>query len=101
MIPYCLSHGIGIIPWAPLGGGSLARPLGVETVRETSGKGTVFEKKYSDADKTIINRVEEVAKKKGWTMGEVSLAWMKDVVSSPIVGVSSVSSIEIAFFDRY
>lgn len=95
MIPYCLAHGIGLIPWGPLAAGSLARPFGTDTVRESSGKGTVFEKKYSDADKTTIDRVEELAKKKGWTMGEVSLAWMMDVVASPIVGVSSVSRVRI------
>jgi len=96
MIPYCLAHGIGLIPWGPLAAGSLARPFGTDTVRESSGKGTVFEKKYSDADKTTIDRVEELAKKKGWTMGEVSLAWMMDVVASPIVGVSSPERLEQA-----
>lgn len=90
MIPYCLAHGIGLIPWGPLAAGTLARPYGTESVRENSYKGTAFERKYDDADKLIVERVGEIAKKKGWTMGEVSLAWMMDTISSPIVGVSSV-----------
>lgn len=93
MIPYCLKNGIGLIPWGPLAAGSLARPFGTSTARTDSTKGTVFEAKHSDADKLVIERVEELSKKKGWTMGEVALAWMMDTVSSPIVGVSSVRRI--------
>ncbi|KLO10725.1 Aldo/keto reductase [Schizopora paradoxa] len=96
MIPYCLKNGIGLIPWGPLAAGSLARPFGTNTVRNDSTKGTVFEAKHSDADKLVIERVEELSKKKGWTMGEVALAWMMDTVSSPIVGVSSPERLEQA-----
>jgi len=96
MIPYCRAHGIGLIPWGPLAAGSLARPFGTDTIRETSTKGTIFEKKYNDADKLVVDRVEEISKKKGWTMAEVSLAWMMDTVSSPIVGASSPERLEQA-----
>ncbi|KLO10730.1 Aldo/keto reductase, partial [Schizopora paradoxa] len=96
MIPYCLANGIGLIPWGPLAAGTLARPFGTETVRETSYKGTAFERRYDDADRQIVERVGEIAKKRGWTMGEVSLAWMMDTVSSPIVGVSSPQRLEQA-----
>ena len=91
MIPYCNAHGIGLIPWGPLHAGDLARPLGSSTTRSESAKGSPFERIHSEADKVVLTRVEEVAKKKGWTMGQVSLAWIGEKVSSPIVGVSSVS----------
>ncbi|KLO10724.1 Aldo/keto reductase [Schizopora paradoxa] len=94
MIPYCLANGIGLIPWGPLNAGTLAKPYGTESVRQAAFKGTAFETKYSDADKQIVERVGEIAKKKGWTMAEVSLAWMMDTVSSPIVGVSSPQRLE-------
>lgn len=90
MIPYCNAHGIGLIPWGPLHAGDLARSLGTTSTRKESTKGTPFEKKFTAADKTIINRVEEVAKKKGWSMNQVALAWIDKKVSSPIVGISSV-----------
>ena len=41
-----------------------------------------------EEDEVIVKRVEEIAKKRGWTMGQVSLAWAGTKVSSPIVGVS-------------
>lgn len=81
-----------LIPWGPLQGGTLARPLqeGEASLRVQSSKGTPFEAKHSAADQEIVKRVEELAKKKGWTMSEVALAWVNRKVSSPIVGVSSV-----------
>ncbi|KAJ7873969.1 NADP-dependent oxidoreductase domain-containing protein [Mycena leptocephala] len=94
MIPYCKAHGIGIIPWGPLAAGALARPLGVETTRSNSAKGTAFESKYSDTDKTIIGRVEELAKKKGCTMSQIALTWVQMKIDSPIVGISSVERLD-------
>ncbi|KAJ7697864.1 NADP-dependent oxidoreductase domain-containing protein [Mycena rosella] len=96
MIPYCKAHGIGLIPWAPLAGGALARPAGKETVRSESGKGTAFEMKLTDADKTIVGRVQELAEKKGCSMSQIALSWIKLKVDSPIVGVSSVQRVEQA-----
>ena len=91
MIPYCNAHGIGIIPWGPLHAGDLARPLGQTTARTEQAKGGPFERPHSEVDKIVIGRVDELAKKKGWTTGQVALAWIDTKVSSPIVGVSSVS----------
>ena len=91
MIPYCNAHGIGLIPWGPLAAGDLCRPFSETSTRKESAKGTPFERKFSDADKMIISRVEEIAKKRGWTMTQVALAWIDKKVSSPIVGCSSVS----------
>ena len=61
MNPYCNMTGVGLIPWAPLYRGLLARPLGAEkTTREESMKGNPmfkgvsglslsFESGYSDS----------------------------------------------------
>ena len=91
MIPYCKAHGIGLIPWGPLQAGDLARPISANSVRKASTKGTIFERKVAEVEKIIISRVEEIAKKKGWEMSQVALAWIGAKVSSPIVGCSSVS----------
>jgi aryl-alcohol dehydrogenase-like predicted oxidoreductase len=78
MIPYCKAHGIALIPWRPLASGALARPRGVETARTAASGTTVFEDD-TEADRTIIARVEELATKKGCSMSQIALA-----VSSPI-----------------
>lgn len=49
---------------------------------------------------TIINRVEELAKKKGWTMSQVTLAWTMKRVSAPIIGFSSAERIDEALSAR-
>ncbi|ESK95250.1 aldo keto reductase [Moniliophthora roreri MCA 2997] len=94
MHAYCRFHGIGIIPYGPLNGGHLARPLGTSTVRDESAKGTPWAFNPTDADRAILSRVEELAQKHGVTMAKIALAWIDLKVSSPIVGTSSVKRIE-------
>jgi len=47
-------------------------------------------------DETIIDRVQELAEKKGWKMSHVALAWLNKRISSPIIGFSSVERIDEA-----
>ncbi|KAF8545947.1 Aldo keto reductase [Imleria badia] len=94
MLAYCKFNGIGVIPWAPLASGYLARPLGTESVRRTATEGSPLERKLSEADKTIITRVEELATKRGVGMGQIALAWVGQKVTSPIVGVNSIQRLE-------
>ena len=91
MIPYCNYHGIGLIPWGVMATGALCRPLSATTHRLQTSDGTIFEKHHNEVDKKIIERVEHIAKKKGWSMSQVTLAWTSMKVASPIIGVSSVS----------
>lgn len=90
MLAYCKYHGIGVIPWSPLAAGVLARPIGTETMRANSINGAVPAKKLIGGDATIVNRVEELAKKKNCKMSQIALAWIGLKVASPIVGVNSV-----------
>ena len=50
----------------------------------------------TEADTKIIQRVEEIAKKKNWPMAHVALAWILAKVSSPIIGFSSVERMDEA-----
>lgn len=95
MNAYCKFNGIGVIPWSPLAGGILARPLdAADTDRTRQVKGTPFESHLSDADKAIVTRVGEIAEKRGKTRAEVALAWNVGKITSPIVGISSVKRLE-------
>lgn len=96
MIPYCLHKGIGIIPYSPLARGDLARPYardGEKTSRQVTATNN---KVLTEADKEIIGRVEELAKKHGVPMAQIPIAWLMSKISSPIIGMSSVS-----FFHRF
>ncbi|KIK58975.1 hypothetical protein GYMLUDRAFT_202243 [Collybiopsis luxurians FD-317 M1] len=95
MNAYCNFNGIGLIPWSPLAGGKLCRPAESDnTLRDEYMQARGFSKPLLETDKKIIGRVEELAKKKGWTMTQVALTWVKMKVSSPIVGMSKVTRIE-------
>ncbi|KAH8813785.1 NADP-dependent oxidoreductase domain-containing protein [Flagelloscypha sp. PMI_526] len=100
MIPYCKFHGIGVIPWRPLGGGMLARPKDTETQRTKALKGTRFDVHISGTTEEIVKRVQEVAARKGWTMAQVSLSWVQSKIDSPIIGMSNVSRIDESVFDE-
>ncbi|KAG2058406.1 Aldo/keto reductase [Suillus hirtellus] len=99
MLAYCKYNGIGVIPYAPLYSGLLARPVGTESMRQNSTKGTILERKVTSADATIINRVEELSKKKNIKMSQIALAWVASKVSSPIVGISSIQRLQESIID--
>ena len=101
MIPYCNYKGIGVIAYAPLMTGFLARPVGVETIRTEVLKGSPFEKKLRESDKKIIGRVEELANKKGWSGSAVALAWVASKITAPIVGVNRVNRTYVLMPYRY
>ena len=89
MNKFCKETGVGLIPWGPLFGGLLAKPLKVETAR--SKMSTAMSGGVTEADRIIIERVEEIAKKKGCKMSQVALAWIREKGCIPIVGLNSNS----------
>ncbi|TPX12351.1 uncharacterized protein E0L32_006998 [Thyridium curvatum] len=97
MIRYCRDTGVGVIPWGPMSGGLLARPLGGGGGGSTRAKtGRAYVKDLSEADAEIVRRVEKVAKDKGWAMSHVALAWTRAKGTIPIVGFNSVERIQDA-----
>lgn len=92
MNKFCHETGVGLIPWAPLYRGNLARPLNTETTRS---KNNMFSD-MKGADIDIIKRVQELADKKGWKMSHVALAWIIQKDTVPIVGFSNLARLEEA-----
>jgi Predicted oxidoreductases (related to aryl-alcohol dehydrogenases) len=100
MIPYCQDTGVGLIPWSPLARGVLTRPWGERsTVRESTDRALTFlvRNRETEADKAIVDRVEEIAKKKGISMAQAATAWsLSHKGVNPIVGLSSKERIDEA-----
>lgn len=91
MLPYCQDQGIGVIPWSPLARGKLTRDYDESSIRqELDEAGKRMFASLGEADKTIIERVKEIAEKRGIPRAQVALAWLlsKPVVTAPIVGAS-------------
>ncbi|KAF9526639.1 aryl-alcohol dehydrogenase [Crepidotus variabilis] len=95
MFPTLKHLGVGCIPWSPLAGGLLAKPLDQSSPRRDT---YWIVNQYLSADGTapIIARVEQVAKKLGISMGQVAMAWVlsKEGVIAPIVGTTSLENLE-------
>jgi aryl-alcohol dehydrogenase-like predicted oxidoreductase len=71
-------------------------------VRSKHNKNGAFYHDDDDvADSTmIIRRVAEIAKRRGWPMSWVALAWLNRRVTAPIIGFSSVARIDEALNSR-
>ena len=83
---YCKKTGVGLVPWGPVAGGTLTRPAAKS---QDTARGATSSKALSDTDVEIVNRVEELAKTKGWSMAQVAFVWSKSKTTSPILGISS------------
>lgn len=92
MNKYCQETGVGLIPWAPLYQGHLARPL---SAAGTTGR-SKSSSQLTETDQTIVKRVEELANKKGWQMSHVAMAWSIQKGDIPIIGFSKVERIDEA-----
>lgn len=88
MLPLCADQGIGVIPWSPLARGRLTRDWDETTNR--SENDAFGQKLYTEGDRSIVERVAEIAQQRGVTRAQVALAWVlsKPVVTAPIVGVT-------------
>ena len=101
MIPLCREEGIGLIPWSPLARGFLAgnhRKEGFgDTVRaRTDDYGQRMY--YQDSDFAVVERVSEIAAKRGVKNMQVALAWVlaQPGITAPIIGASKMQHLEEA-----
>ena len=93
MMPLCAAEGVGVIPWSPLARGRLARPFSEKNATSRGESDQFGNKMYArteDADRQVIDRVEQIAKQRGVPMAQVALAWQyaKPFVTSPIIGAT-------------
>jgi aryl-alcohol dehydrogenase (NADP+) len=106
MLPLCADQGIGVIPWSPLARGRLTRDWDESTLRsDTDEFGRTL---YQEGDRVIVERVGEIAKRRGVAPAQVALAWLLNnpVVSAPIVGATkqehladAISAVDISLDD--
>ena len=98
MIPYCKSTGVGLIPWSPLARGLVTRPFKSEsTLRRANDPFSDFMiGPTTDVDIKIIDRVEELAKKKGVSMAVIAIVWLLAKGLNPLLGLGSTQRVDEA-----
>ena len=99
LIPVCEQFGVSRIPYSPLAGGHLTH-RGWESGTARSNTDKTIRSKYDhakDNDLQIIDRVGDLADKRGVTMTEIALAWvLAKGAASPIVGATKVPHFDAA-----
>ena len=93
MIPLCRARGVAVIPWSPLARGFLAGNRRRQDRGETArAKSDAFAHMmyYEDSDFEVVDRVSEIAHKRGVSNAQIALAWLlhRKGVTAPIVGAS-------------
>ncbi len=100
MLALCEKEGIGVIPWSPLARGYLTRPHdAIEATPRGQDDEHLQRHPYREGGGPEINaRVAELADQQDATMAQIALAWLlhQDVVTSPIIGTTSVEHLEQA-----
>ena len=95
MVKLCKEDNIALTPYSALAGGRLSKHRGETSKRLQEDSYARF--KYGETesvDSAIIDRVADIAEKRGVSMTEVSLAWLLTKVTSPVVGATKVSHID-------
>ncbi|HEY4115433.1 MAG TPA: aldo/keto reductase [Rhizomicrobium sp.] len=101
MMPLCRDEGIAVIPWSPLARGFLAGNRRRQDKGETDrAKSDEFAHAmyYQDSDFTVVERVTEIAQRRGVSNAQVALAWLlhQPGVTAPIIGASKPGHLEDA-----
>ncbi|CAN0898751.1 Probable aldo-keto reductase 2 [Linum grandiflorum] len=97
IIPTCRELVIGIVAYSPLGRGFFPSGLSFSTtsVTATSERQPRFQGENLDHNKTLFEKVSEIAKEKGCTESQLALAWVHhqgdDVC--PIPGTSKIENL--------
>jgi aryl-alcohol dehydrogenase-like predicted oxidoreductase len=105
IVPSCLDAGLGLLPWSPLGGGWLTgkykqdeRPTGATRLGENPERGVEAYDRRSTQQRTwdVVDAVRRVADKRGVSMAQVALAWLKDrpAVTSVILGARTTEQLD-------
>lgn len=80
MIPYCMAHNIGIVPFSPIASGFLSGKVTTQTDFSHSDDVRKFvpqlQKENIQANQPILDLLDQYAGKKNAAKAQLSLAWM-------------------------
>lgn len=92
---FCNSENIALTPYSALAGGRLAKNKGETSKRLVEDVYAKFKyDKTAEVDQLIIDRVSKLAEKHNVSMTEISLAWLLNKVTAPVVGATKLSQVE-------
>jgi len=101
VLPFCESHGVGVISYAPMASGLLTGAMTKERAAalpadDFRSRNPEFREPRLSKNIELVERLREVGKKHGRSPGEVAIAWTlrKPVVTGAIVGARNAKQAE-------
>lgn len=104
VLPASIENGLGLLPWSPLGGGWLtgkysrdSRPSGETRLGEDPDRGVeAYDRRNTERTWAILDQVKTTADRRGATMSQVALNWLRSrpSVSSVLLGARTVEQLE-------
>jgi aryl-alcohol dehydrogenase-like predicted oxidoreductase len=97
LLPMAESLGVGVTPWAPIGGGILTgKYTRKDADAQDSKRSAMNESRRTEENLAIARVLDEVADDAGCTSAQAAVAWVRQQspLMVPIVGARKVSQIE-------
>jgi aryl-alcohol dehydrogenase-like predicted oxidoreductase len=99
LLPVCRKHGLGVLPWSPLGGGILANRYadGVPDDSRATRRPQVRDRVTPRALE-VGRALAAVASERGMTVTQLALLWCKDQpgITAPIIGPRTLEQLDDA-----
>ncbi|HXK00830.1 MAG TPA: aldo/keto reductase [Verrucomicrobiae bacterium] len=101
MLPLCREEGIGVIPWSPLARGFVMgnrRPQDFGDTTRAKTDDYAKQLYYRPSDFAVVDRITEVARRRGASNAQVALAWVlqQPGITAPIIGASRMAHFDDA-----
>ena len=104
VLPACISEGLGVIPWGPLGGGFLSGkycrgerpPEGSRIAEATESMDEYWEKRAIERNWQVLDAVGAVSEETGKSYAQIALNWLlrQPGVTAPIIGARTTEQLE-------
>jgi aryl-alcohol dehydrogenase-like predicted oxidoreductase len=109
MEPFCIKHGLGMIPYFPLAGGLLGGAFQRNVAPEPGSRAAIrptFKAWDTDRNWTVQERLRDFAAERGWALPQMSIAWLltRPMMATVIAGADrpehireNVKALEVSF----
>ncbi len=100
LVPLCLEHELGLIPWSPIGQGVLTgRYANAEVYPEGSRaayRGGIYAERITEAGIDVGNRFVALAREMGIPPIQLAVLWVKDQrgITAPIIGPRTLGHLD-------
>ncbi|HEY3235770.1 MAG TPA: aldo/keto reductase [Polyangiaceae bacterium] len=98
VLPACEHYGVGVIPWSPLAGGSLALTGRATGAAEEQRRNSDWARADRDKHGAALERYQALCKELGHEPADVALSWLltRPAVVSPIIGPRTLEQLDTA-----